>query len=357
MRLLMLPRYDSLGASSRLRLLQYVPALRSAGFEVDIAPLLDDAYVTGLYAGRVSPWRVLRAYFRRIRVLFAAGRYDVVWLEKELFPWWPAWLERLLPTGRTAVVVDYDDAVFHRYDRHPSRAVRWLLGRKIDKVMRGATAVVVGNEYLAMRARAAGARRVEWVPTVVDLARYIPPAGSPRAETFTIGWIGSPATAHYLAPLASAAREIAAQRPVRCLAVGARPDQVLGTPFEACKWTENTEVAQIHAFDVGIMPLPDESWERGKCGYKLIQYMACGVPVIASPVGANVDIVKPGENGLLARTPDEWRGALERLAADPGLRRRMGEVGRLDVEQTYSLQAQAARLVDILRDASKMAVH
>ena len=131
MRLLMLPRYDALGASSRLRMLQYVPALNSAGIEVDVAPLLDDGYVSNLYSGRVSILKILRSYYRRFRRLRKAKAYDVIWLEKEVFPWLPAWVEACLLPRSTALVADYDDAVFHRYDQHRFWLVRRLLGRKI----------------------------------------------------------------------------------------------------------------------------------------------------------------------------------------------------------------------------------
>jgi glycosyltransferase involved in cell wall biosynthesis len=349
MRLLMLPRYDSLGASSRLRMLQYIPALEAEGIKVDAAPLLGDDYVSDLYADRVSPARIIRAYFRRLRVLWSASSYDVIWLEKELFPWVPAWLEaRLLPRS-TVLIADYDDAVFHRYDQHRSWLVRWLLGRKIDHIMRRVDRVIVGNEYLAERARAAGAGDVEWLPTVVDLDRYPPRVLQAKSDEVIIGWIGSPATAQYLHSVAAALATVASRHAIRCVAIGARPDQLSGTPFEAWPWNEATEVALLQRFDIGIMPLPDAPWERGKCGYKLIQYMACGLPVVASPVGVNTDIVQPGENGELAESAAEWTQAIERMVADITLRNRMGAAGRQRVEQTYSMQAQASRLVGLLR--------
>lgn len=354
-RMLMLPRYDSLGASSRLRMLQYIPALKAEGVEVDAAPLLDDRYVSDLYAGKVSPARILRAYFRRFRILRAAGNHDVIWLEKELFPRLPAWLEAWLLPRSTAVVADYDDAVFHRYDQHRSGLVRWLLGRKIDRIMRRADLVIVGNEYLAARARAAGAKHVEWLPTVVDLNRYQQCEVKETPGEVIIGWIGSPATAQYLHAVTPALAEVASRHAIRCVAIGARADQLSGTPFEAWPWSESTEVSMLHRFDIGIMPLPNAPWEQGKCGYKLIQYMACGLPVVASPVGVNSEIVQQDENGELAGSFAEWIQAIERLVADGDLRRRMGAAGRKRVEQIYSMQAQSDRLVALLRQAASKA--
>lgn len=353
MRLLMLPRYDALGASSRLRMLQYVPLLQAHNIEVDVAPLLADGYVTGLYAGHVSKSKVVRAYLHRLRHLLHSRHHDVLWVEKELWPWLPGWLERLPIPVRPALVLDYDDAVFHRYDRHSSSLVRTLLGNKIDAAMRRADLVTAGNDYLAERARMAGCGKVEWLPTVIDLERY--PASQARSPDgpVVVGWIGSPSTASYLHSTSNALAPLQASGLIRCVAVGARPDQVQGTPFEAREWHEHTEVAQLREFDIGIMPLPDEPWERGKCGYKLIQYMACTLPVVASPVGVNTRIVQHGSNGLLADSPAQWAEAITRLVDNVGLRRQMGQAGRRQVENTYSLQVQADRLIAMLRGAAR----
>lgn len=351
MRLLMLPRYTRAGASSRVRMYDYLPALRAAGCEVEAVPLLDDTYVQALYAGRRAPLSVLRGYLRRLHAIARARRYDVVWLEKELLPWLPAWVERL--PGRVPWVVDYDDAVFHRYDAHRSRLVRRLLGGRIDAVMRRADAVTAGNGYLAERARRAGCARVETVPTVVDLDRYAAAPVRSEAAVPVIGWIGSPATAQYLQRVAGVIERLRRRRAPAVAAVGARPDQVAGTPFEAVPWSARDEAAQVAAFDIGIMPLPDAPWERGKCGYKLIQYMACGLPVVASPVGVNRELVQPGTNGALAESEADWENALARLLDDPALRRRQGKAGRAQVAGWYSLQAQAPRIVGILQDVAR----
>lgn len=349
MRLLMLPRYGSLGASSRLRMMQYVPALSAAGMQVDVAPMLDDAYVRGLYAGAVPKAVVAAAYARRLRRLCTMNRYDLVWLQREACPWLPGWLELALLGRSTPLAVDYDDAVFHRYDAHASPLVRALLGRKIDRVMGHADLVTAGNDYLAARARAAGSPRVEWLPTVVDMERYREAAPLRTARPLVVGWIGSPATAHYLGEVADALRPMHESGLIRCIAVGANPDQVAGTPFSAREWREETEAEELRGFDVGIMPLRDDAWERGKCGYKLIQYMASGLPVVASPVGVNTQIVEAGGNGLLAEGSGQWAAAIAQLAGDPDLRRRMGEAGRRRVELGYSVQAQAGRLIDMLQ--------
>ena len=141
---------------------------------------------------------------------------------------------------------------------------------------------------------------------------------------------------------------------VRFIVVGAREQDFSDTAVETRPWSEETEVESIQQFDIGIMPLQDSLWERGKCGYKLIQYMACGVPVVASPVGVNCEIVEPEKNGLLADSMEEWDRALRSLlSVDFSVRDSMGANGRKRVEEWYSLQAQAPRLLSLIRDASR----
>ena len=344
----MLTRYGHLGASSRLRAYQYLPYLRSHGFQITEMPLLGDYYQEDLNAGRSRRWgRIAWAYLLRVLQLTQSLSCDVVWIEYELFPWFPAIAERALARIRTPFLVDYDDPIYHRYELHSSALVRFLLGKKIDVVMRRASTVTVGNDYLGERARAAGARSIEYVPTAVDLDRYrarLPRHGAP----FTIGWIGSPSTVKYLSLVGPALAAFCHDANARLVVVGARVAELDGVPVEMRPWSETTEVEDILDFDVGIMPLPDDPWERGKCGYKLIQYMACSRPVIASPVGVNRQIVEHGVNGFLATTLAEWRSALDTLQAEPQLAVRMGVAGRQTVETGYSTRVTAPRLARIL---------
>lgn len=348
MRILLLSRYGSLGASSRVRYLQYLSYFRSQGADISVVPLFSDRYVRALYEGGARRWEVFAGYWRRLQALIQASRFDVLIVEKELFPFLPAVVERLLCLIGIPYVVDYDDALFHRYDRHSSIVMRWLLGGKIDVVMSHASMVIAGNAYLADRAREAGALRIEVIPTVVDTERYQPRCHVVN-ETLVVGWIGTPKTSRYLKPLIPVFAALQDEVSVRFVAVGARAEDFVGTPVEARPWSVETEVEAIQQFDIGIMPLEDSPWERGKCGYKLIQYMACGLPVVASPVGVNPEIIIPEVSGLLASTSDEWHWALLRLLqADRPSRFAMGRSGRVRVENWYSLQVQAPRLLSAI---------
>jgi len=272
-KILLLSRYENLGASSRYRSYQYIPYLRKEGIEITEAPLFDNDYIRDLYNGRKKNLlKVLKTYVRRIINLYHVRDFDLIWIEKEALPWLPAWIEHKLGLAKATYIVDYDDAIFHRYDQHHFKLIRWILGKKIDRIMQYAALVLVGNKYLLERVKKAGAKRVEVLPTVIDLGKY-PNNSFNNNDIFTIGWIGS----------------------------------------EYVSWSEETEIKEIQKFDVGIMPLLDNGWERGKCGFKLIQYMACGLPVVGSPVGVNAKIIKHGINGYQAKNTNEWIWALQKL--------------------------------------------
>ncbi|WP_366657479.1 glycosyltransferase family 4 protein [Fodinicurvata sp. EGI_FJ10296] len=354
-RILILSRYGRQGASSRLRTMQYEPYLAAAGLEATYAPFFNDEYLANLYSKRGQRLAFTRYFQNRRNQLAAAPRPDIIWLEKEAFPWVPWVLEhRLLPRG-VPIIADYDDAVFHRYDGHRNPIVRRILGSKIDDVMRSSALVTAGNEYLADRAHAAGAKRVELVPTVVDMKAYasvsegMPGTVAGGTSRPVIGWIGSPTTwTDYMVPLMPLLEGIAQAADADVHAVGADLGTSVPSRFQLFPWFEETEVDMIRQMTVGIMPLSDTPWSRGKCGYKLIQYMACGIPVVAAPVGVNSDIVRHGENGFLASTEDDWRTALRTLLSDPVLCRHMGQAGRHLVERKYTLQIQGPRVAELL---------
>lgn len=350
-------RYSSLGASSRMRLFQYLPGLAAAGLQVEVNALLDDCYLRCLYSGRKSFWRVLVGYAARLWKVLALlrlrSRPNCLWIEKELWPWAPAWLERLL-LSRHSYVLDLDDATFHFYDEHRSKLLRMWFGRKIDQLMHQATVVTVGNPYLAKRAVAAGAKDVRVIPTAVQLERYATKRQSNDSKDteLVIGWIGTPATVHYLRAVLPALQSVAVEHSVRLKIVGARIPILAGLAVDYVDWTEESEATEIANMDVGIMPLIDSPWERGKCGYKLIQYMACGLPVVASPIGVNSVIVTPGINGELAGDQIEWVTALTRLLAEPRLRMTYGSSGRTTVEQRYCTKVTAPAVLSSLLEAA-----
>ena len=351
--LLVLSKYSRLGASSRLRTLQYRHLLEDAGFAVEYSALFDDRYLQMLYSGEKTHADLIGYYRKRFSRLRQTPRPELIWVEYEVLPWLPWMFERALLPASVPIVSDYDDAVFHRYDRHRLAPVRWLLGRKIDRVMKRSQLVTTGNAYLADRARKAGAVHVEGLPTVVDLSAYSVRFRSFSNTAVRVGWIGTPNTWNAFGrTLYTQINDMLTTHDARFCAVGAQLEaQSIGN-LEIIAWSEDTEVDAIQSMDIGVMPLPDTPWTWGKCGYKLIQYMACGLPVVASPVGVNKEIVEHGVNGFLAETDGEWRSAIETLMSDGDLRRRMGAAGRKKVEDNYSLQVWGPRVAQMLRQVA-----
>ena len=352
MRVLLLSRYARRGPSSRIRCYQYIEHLRAHSVDVTSAPFLDDDYVKSFVSdGTRHSNHIVAAFLRRLRWLLRARRYDLLWMQYEALPWLPDVVERALTPAGVPYVVDYDDAQFHRYDRHPAAAVRSLLGSKLDHVMSRAAVVVAGNEYLASRARAARAPDIEIVPSGVDVTRYSAVWRRRLHTPFTIGWIGSPISTHYLSLIAEPLRRFCRAVSARVVLIGAGECDLPGVPVERIAWDEATEGEQLERFDVGIMPLTNGPTELGKCGFKLIQYMASGRPVIASAVGANLQIVTHGETGFLVSSADDWVGALQALAASPDLRQRMGAAGRRRAEREYSTTVIGDRLLRVFQRA------
>jgi glycosyltransferase involved in cell wall biosynthesis len=347
LKILVLTKYGSLGGSSRYRFYQYLPYLKSQDFDITLAPLLDNQYVTGINQGSRNFSNVLLSYFQRLMRLISDRDYDLLWIEKELLPYVPEWLERIL-IRNIPYAVDYDDAQFHTYDYYGSKLTKILLSHKIDRVMANARLVVAGNAYIASRAKKAGAKKIEIIPTVIDLERYSIKSDT-RNRNFNIGWIGSPSTSIYLKSIQSVFEDLARQQDCSFTLVGPGNLTLGDLDLNIKNWREQSEVEDIKSFDVGIMPLDSTPWEEGKCGIKLIQYMACALPVIGTPIGVNQEIIVHGVNGFQANTLAEWTEYLSKLANDPRLCVQMGVEGRAMVESKYCLQVTAPKLAQLLR--------
>jgi glycosyltransferase involved in cell wall biosynthesis len=219
--------------------------------------------------------------------------------------------------------------------------------------MRNAATVVAGNEYLAERAQEAGASSIGIIPTVIDLDRYPDQMPGETDKSFTIGWIGSPSTARYVEDITPSLRKICDERDAHVKLIGSGNIDLEGVNLEVREWSEETEIQDIQDIDVGIMPLAQHPWERGKCGFKLIQYMGCWKPVAASPVGMNQKIVENGVNGYLADEYDAWVKALRTLLDDEERRNEMGRRGRQRVEQEYCLKVTTPRWRDVIHRVAR----
>lgn len=337
--------YGPLAASTRYRLTQYAPGLRQQGIDLEVKALLGDRYVQKSFAGEKYPLtNLITDYLDRAALLFRQSDYDVAIVNAEIFPLLPGFIEsRLL---RIPYIYDFDDAFFLKYRLDRFKRISFLLRDKFNPVVARAATVMAGNHYLAGYAKQWNPA-THWLPTVVDTERYTP-APCKREDVFTVGWIGSPSTSVYLSKLVQPLEQLGREGPVRFLVAGGCSPAIPGVDVVNMPWSEATEVEVINSFDVGVMPLFDDEWARGKCAFKLIQYMACGVPVVASPVGANVDVVNNG-NGLLADSVGDWLDALRRLRDDPALRQSFGTTARQTVEQLYSLRSTLPVMVKTIK--------
>jgi len=339
-------RYAINGASSRLRIYQYIDLLKSYNIDIEPSPLFNENYINLLYSGRGrSVFNVIACYIRRVIKLISVAKYDLVIIEKELFPYLPSVFESLLYFFKKKYIVDYDDAVFHCYDQSNNFYIK-LLSKKIDVIMRRSDLVICGNEYIAKRAQAANSKNIEIIPTVVDIDKYHV-SEKKISPGIVIGWIGTPSTVHFLEVVRESLEALSSEFDIVLHVIGAEFNSDV-FKVKCVDWTENTEEKSIQAIDIGIMPLNDGLFERGKCGYKLIQYMACGKPIIASPVGVNEKIVKESNAGYLAITVVDWTRVLGVLCGSDSLREKHGYAARKYIEKEYSMQIKLPILADLI---------
>lgn len=349
MRVLALTKYGARAASTRQRFLQFFPGLERSGIQVTARPLLSDRYLTHRFASplRSAPHAV-RGYVRRLLEMLQPQRFDLHWIHFELLPFLPVDAQHLLFPRSQPFAIDLDDANFHKYDLSSNPCVRRLLGSKFERLLSTASAVIAGSPYLVQYASQFNSN-VHRIPTVVDTDQ-IPYRPREDAEVPIVGWIGSPSTTRYLRALREPLAALAECHRYRLLTIGAEALDWTDVPVEQHDWSIDTEVDLLGRIDIGVMPLTDDPWSRGKCGYKLIQYLASGAPVVASPVGANLEIVDPG-CGLFADDPGAWVEALSRLLTDADARRAMGRSGRDKMVRQYSLASQTPGLERALRSA------
>lgn len=354
MKILYLTKYSRNGGSSRLRSYQYFPFLEKNGLNIDVSPLFSEQYLKNLYEGKSVKSEVVKGYIRRFFKLFSVAKYNKLVIEKELFPYLPAYFEKILTFLGVEYIVDFDDAIFHNYDRHPNYWLRKVLGNKIDHVMHYAKHVIVGNDYLAHRADKAGAKNITIIPTVIDINRYPIKVWNNTPEKLIVGWVGSKSTfdKYFMQLSGQVQRLTKANINLYFHIIGAPDNGKFNDQVRFIPWTEDTEVQEILKFDVGLMPLIDSDWEKGKCAYKLIQYMACSIPGIASTVGANVEVVNE-KNGFLTSDIAGFEKIILLLLNDPALLLTKSAHARQDVEDRFTLQVQQKSILNILRNGKK----
>jgi glycosyltransferase involved in cell wall biosynthesis len=343
--------YDT-SPGQRFRLEQWDPYLRQLGVEITYAAFEDSELSATLHKpGNVGKKMrlIVKAFGRRAGVVRSLRGYDAVYMFREAALLGPPIFERLVHRSGLPTIFDFDDAVFVPYVSPSNGYLSYLkFPAKTKTICRLATHVIAGNPYLADYARQYNSN-VSIVPTTIDTEKYVMVPRKHDNQVPVIGWSGSFSTVQHLDALAGALKRLARKENFRLVVIGTPVYKIDGVDVEALPWRSATEVSDLRQIDIGIMPLPDESWSRGKCGLKALQYMALRIPTVCSPVGVNSEIIQDGVNGFLASTEDEWVEKLTKLLHDKNLRQQLGAAGRTTVETNYSAAVQAPRVFEILR--------
>ena len=338
--------------TQRFRFDHYLPHFRAAGYDVTYSNLISAQadrfyYKPGYYLNKAG--LVLRSAARRLAESLRAESYDLIFVERAAFMAGPAMFERLFARSGTPMIWDVDDAIFVHQISDANRLFGWLKSAdKTDTIARVADEVFAGNDYLADYARRFN-DNVQIVPTTIDTDEYTPPDRTrPDGAPVCIGWSGSFSTVQHfetVIPALERVKERLGDRVTfRVIGDGDYRYPALGIVGQP--WRHETEIADLAALDVGVMPLPDDEWSRGKCGLKGLQYMALEIATVMSPVGVNSEIVQHGENGMLASTEDEWVEVLVDLVEDAEKRERLGRAGRETIVRDYSVETWAPRIIE-----------
>jgi len=342
--------------SSRLRVYQYLPYLREAGIETKVLPALPEPWFSRFY---FSKFKIMHFFQFFLEALFSflriaqARKYDVVFIQKGILNTNLRGFDKFLPSLRVPLIFDLDDLV---YGRSPtefrSPFLKFLQDPSQTKKISSCSRVVItGNQFLRDEALKYNSN-VFVIPTPVDTSRFFPASNHRNSKEVVIGWIGMETTLGYLFELKKVFEELSKRFPIRLKIItrignGSHPFQ--GFPVDFVSWSYETEVQEMSAFDIGVMPLPKQLWSEGKCGLKLLQYMAMGIAGVASATKANQDIVEDGKDGFLADTEEEWITKLSLLISDEKKRKEMGAHARQKTLKRYSLHQSAGRLIEILK--------
>jgi glycosyltransferase involved in cell wall biosynthesis len=344
----------------RFRCEQYMPFLEKSGFECVHSPLLQtqqedkDFYASANYLKKFLLF--LKAIVRRWKDVKRAGKFDIIFIYREAFMTGTTIFEHLLKMSGAKIVFDFDDAIWNFDVSVGNKTLGWLKRpKKVNEIMTLADLVITGNSHLALYARQFNSN-VHVVPSTLDLDIYTLNKKEQKENVpVVIGWCGSATTIKHFELIIPVYKKLMRKY------ISTIIFKVYGLPgyvnselgIESINFAPDTEVPVISTFDIGVMPLPDNEWTRGKCGMKGLQCMALGIPVVMQAVGANKEIIRDGENGFLANSETEWFEKLSILIDSADLRRKLGTNGRLTVEERYSAQAMKERYINLFQEVLK----
>lgn len=355
--LVLCPYPEGVAAGQRLKFEQYYADWRAQGLEITVAPFMDMALWRILYEPGHLPAKVLgllRGYLRRIWQLRLLGRHDAVFIHMWVMPLGSTLVERLVRRFVPRLIYDLEDNIAAATPPAVSplrRLLRPLIDRaaKVRLLVRRADAVIVASPFLVEPCRNLGAARVDCITPSLDTNRIVPaPASRPDNPVPVIGWTGTFSSRIYLDLLREMFQRLARRTPFRLRVIGNFDYELDGVDLDVVRWSAAREAEDLQSLDIGVYPLIDDDWSRGKAGLKIIQYQAAGLPCVASDVPLSREQLREGETGFLVGTMQEWEDRLFQLLHDPDLRRRMGEAGRVDAVRLYSQGAVARRYRAVL---------
>jgi glycosyltransferase involved in cell wall biosynthesis len=350
--------------SQRFRIEQWAPYLPEMGIQLALQPFADEE-LTFLLQRPGHTLRktllTLRAFRRRTMQTLRLPVGQPVFLHRAACLAGPPFLERWLSQRGQRIVYDFDDAIYLLHSSAENKRLAWLKQpTKTATICRLSHHVVVGNSHLAAWAGAhlaawagAHAKAVSVIPTTIDTDSYRPVSATRGTPPVVVGWTGSSTSQTYLEAFAPLLKVLTADDDIELRVISPRAPVLPGIPCQWRRWSPESEVAEIGQLDIGIMPLPDEQWVLGKCALKVLQYMAMGVPTVASAIGANRDVIEHGANGLLAATDNDWVESIGALLRSPELRARLGQEGRRTVEERFSMRRGASALAAVVRGVAE----
>jgi glycosyltransferase involved in cell wall biosynthesis len=353
MKILLLAPYPlSCAPSQRFRFEHYLDSMSEENLHWDFQSFLsqkgwDNLYKQGKSINKLAA--VAFGFARRCKLLFSLSKYDIVFIHRETAPLGPPIFEFVIAKiFRKRIIYDFDDAIWMADQSNENtiwKALKWR--KKVSTICHYSWKTTTGNDYLSHFA-SNYCQQVITLPTVVNTQRH-KKSGTKKSEIPVIGWTGSHSTLFYLDAIVPVLKQLENRFEFEFLVIANRNPQLDLKNFKFIKWNVETEIEDLDKIDIGIMPLEDTEWAKGKCGFKLIQYLSLGIATVASPVGVNSEIVKNGVTGFIACNENEWIDGLMKLLSDETLRQEMGETGRLLIEQKYSVNSQKEAFLDLFR--------
>ena len=356
MKILFVEPYPTEGPSSRYRVEQYLPYFKKEGIECILRPFISPEFYRILYKKRFYFRKILlfmQGTIKRSFDIFTAVKCDIIFIHLEAFPFGPPIFEWILSKMRKKIIYDLDDAIYMGITSSANRFLRRLkCPSKINTILKMSSFVITCNNYLADYAKKYN-KNVIAIHTSVDTEKFKPDSKE-KGRDITIGWIGSHSTARYLEGVKEVFLKLGSKYKFNLKIIGAGNHNIKidGVNVMNIEWNLKDDIKQFQSLDIGVYPLPEDEWIRGKAGFKTIQYMSVGVPCVVSDVGANRSIVKDGINGYLAKTESEWVEKLSILVNSQELRQRIGSAGRITAEGKFSVKANAPRYLEIIKKIS-----